>query len=127
MSSDIAALTGRSPSSVHQILRDMLDKGLIVRVGRGYLARKQNDAISAKNMVCIKAWQEVINPETGKPYDFAGLKALDAVMYGPIHEVNQITSDLEKELLDEFKSLNPNFRFDRYEILTDEEKDDFSA
>lgn len=32
-----------------------------------------------------------------------------------------ITSDFEKKLLDEFKEIHPNFRFDRYEIQTDEE------
>lgn len=39
---DIATLTGKTPASVRLILRDMLDKGLIIRGGRGYFAEKKN-------------------------------------------------------------------------------------
>lgn len=122
-SSDLAVLTGRTQASVHRILSDMLDEGSIIRVGRGYLIRKVDEVNSTKIKVCIKVWQEVINPATGKIHDEAGLKALDAIKYGPIHVVDEITSNLEKELLDEFKARHPDFRFDRYEIQTDEEKD----
>ena len=118
-SADIAKLSGRTQASVHRILSDMLDKGLIIRAGRGYLIRKQDDIVRIK--VCIKVWQEIIDPTTGKIHDEKGLNALDAIMYGPVHEVDEITSDLEKKLLDEFKEIHPNFRFDRYEIQTDEE------
>ena len=122
-SSDIAVLTGRTQASVHRILSDMLDEGLIIRAGRGYLVRKADEANPTKIKVCIKVWQEVINPATGKIHDEAGLKALDAIMYGPVHVVDEITSNFEKELLDEFRVLHPDFRFDRYEIRTDEEKE----
>ena len=115
----MAKLTGRTQASVHRILSDMLDKGLIIRAGRGYLIRKQDEIVRIK--VCIRVWQEIIDPTTGKIHDEKGLNALDAIMYGPVHEVDEITSDLEKKLLDEFKELHPNFRFDRYEIQTDEE------
>ena len=120
-SSDIAALTGKTQASVHRILSEMLDEGLIIRAGRGYLVRKADEANPTTIKVCIRVWQEVINPATGKIHDEAGLKALDAIMYGPVHVVDEITSNLEKELLDEFKALHPDFRFDRYEIRTDEE------
>ena len=36
---------------------------------------------------CVKAWQAVINPATGKVHDEAGLRALDAILYGPVREV----------------------------------------
>lgn len=41
-SAEIVNLTGRTSASVHQVLNDMLDKGLIIRVGRGYLVGKQD-------------------------------------------------------------------------------------
>ena len=122
-SSDIAAFTGKTQASVHRVLSDMLDEGLIIRAGGGYLVRKADEVTPTKIKVYIRAWQEAINPATGKTHDEVGLKALDAIMYGPVHEVVEITSNLEKELLDEFKALYPNFRFDRYEIRTDEEKE----
>lgn len=121
-SSDIALLTGKTQASVHRVLSGMLDKGLIIRAGRGYLARKQDEEKPIKIKVCIRVWQEIINPATGKTYDDVGLQALNGIMYGPVHEVNEISLDLEKQLLDEFKRIYPDFRFDRYEIRTDEKK-----
>lgn len=120
-SAEIATLTGKTQVSIHRILSDMLDKGLIIRVGNGYLARKLEK--EAKIKVCIRVWQEVINPATKRIHDEAGLKAQDAIMYGPVHEVeaDEITSDLGKKLLNEFKGLHPDFLFDRYDIWTDEE------
>lgn len=40
--------------------------------------------------VCIKAWQNVINPLTEKIHDEFGQKALDALLYGPVWNVEKI-------------------------------------
>lgn len=35
---------------------------------------------------CVKAWQDVIDPATGRVHDEVGLRALDAILYGPVLE-----------------------------------------
>ena len=130
---------GHRDQGFEEILRTIFNKPLHVKpplgkppewmsetdhgvVGNGYQVRKPKEKTSGKIKVCIRAWQEVINPETGRTHDEKGLKALDAVRYGPVHKVDRITSNLEQELLNEFKELYPDFRFDRFMIWTDEEK-----
>lgn len=43
---------------------------------------------------CVKAWQAVINPATGKVHDEVGLRALDALLYGPVREVDDVTDEI---------------------------------
>ena len=72
--------------------------------------------------VCVKAWQNVINPSTGKIHDDLGLKTLDALLYGPVRNVERITPKIRDEMIEEFHRKNPKFRYDCLEILTDEEE-----
>lgn len=67
---------------------------------------------------CVKAWQAVINPATGKVHDEAGLRALDAILYGPVREVAELTDEVADEMVEEFKYLHPDFRYDQLEIHT---------
>ena len=69
---------------------------------------------------CVKAWQEVINPQTRAIYDEIGLKALDALRYGPVREIEVITEKNRKEMIAEFEKKHPDFRYDFLEIVTDE-------
>lgn len=70
--------------------------------------------------VCIKAWQDVINPATGKVHDEEGLRALNAVLYGPVREVEDVTEEVVEDMKAEFEELYPAFRYDHLEIHTDE-------
>lgn len=67
---------------------------------------------------CVKAWQAVINPATGKVHDEAGLRALDAILYGSVREVDELTDEVADEMVEEFKYLYPDFRYDQLEIHT---------
>lgn len=65
---------------------------------------------------CVKAWQAVINPATGKVHDEVGLRALDAILYGPVREVDEVTDEIAEEMVTEFEKLHPDFRYDQLEI-----------
>ena len=67
---------------------------------------------------CIKAWQAVINPATGRVHDEAGLRALDAICYGPVREVEEVTDKIAEDMKAEFEKLHPGFRYDHLEIHT---------
>ena len=69
---------------------------------------------------CIKAWQDVINPRTGKVYDEAELLIFDAILYGPVREVKEVTDDVAEGMVDEFEKLHPDFRYDHLKIHTNE-------
>lgn len=70
--------------------------------------------------VCVKAWQKVIDLATGKVHDEVGLRALDAILFGPVREVKELTDDVAKEMVAEFEKLHPYFRYDHLEIHMDE-------
>lgn len=67
---------------------------------------------------CVKAWQAVINPATGKVYDESELRTLDAILYGPVKEVDEVTDEVAEDMRTEFESLHPDFRYDQIEIHT---------
>ena len=69
---------------------------------------------------CVKAWQDVINPATGRIHDEAGLRALDAILYGPVREIKELTDEVAEEMAAEFEKLHADFRYDHLEIHTDE-------
>ena len=48
--------------------------------------------------VCVKAWQDVYN-ENGLITDLIALKALDAIMYGPVWEIKEFTIDIAEKLV----------------------------
>ena len=65
---------------------------------------------------CVKTWQAVINPATGKVHDEVGLRALDALLYGPVREEDDVTDEIAEEMVTEFERLHPDFRYDQLEI-----------
>ena len=67
---------------------------------------------------CVKAWQAVVNPTTGKVHDEVGLRALDAILYGPVREVDEVTDEIAEEMVTEFEKLHTDFRYDQLEIHT---------
>ncbi len=67
---------------------------------------------------CVKAWQDIINTTTGKVWDEAGLRALSAILYGPVREVDKMTDEIVDDMTTEFEKLYPNFRYDHLEIHT---------
>ena len=67
---------------------------------------------------CIKAWQNVINPTTGRVHDEEGLQALDAILYGPVREVKDVTYEVFVDMEAEFKNLHPDFCYDNLKVLT---------
>ena len=69
---------------------------------------------------CIKAWQAVINPATGMVHDEAGLRALDALFYGPVREIEEVTEEVAEDMKAEFEKQYPDFRYDRLEIYTND-------
>ena len=71
--------------------------------------------------VYIKAWQNVIDPSTGKVHNELGLKALDALLYGPVRNVEKVTPEIYNEMIEEFQKKYPDFRYDCLKIMTDEE------
>lgn len=115
--SEIATKTGRTLNNVHRILRDMLRKNLILRVGKWYVKQKQEE-VPDKISACIKAWQDVINPATGRVHDDAGLRALNAILYGPVREVEEVTEAVAEDMKSEFVKLHPDFKYDHIEIHT---------
>lgn len=71
---------------------------------------------------CVKAWQEVISFSTKKIIqDENALRALNALLYGPVREINEINDRIKKEMTDEFKRLYPDFKYDFLEIITNKE------
>lgn len=74
---------------------------------------------------CVKAWQEVISFSTKKIIqDENALRALNALLYGPAREIKVINDRIKKEMIEEFKRLYPDFKYDFLEIITDEKKSD---
>ena len=71
---------------------------------------------------CVKAWQKVINPRTRMIHDEIGLKALDALLYGPVRDIETITEKTREEMIAEFEKKYPDFSYDFLEIITDEKK-----
>lgn len=57
---------------------------------------------------------------TGRIHDEAGLRALDAILYGPVREIKELTDEVAEEMAAEFEKLHPDFRYDHLEIHTDE-------
>lgn len=68
----------------------------------------------------VKAWQDIYN-QNGLITDEFSMKALDSIFYGPVREVDELTTDTADELIAEFEMLHPDFRYDHLEILTDQE------
>ncbi|MDD5891986.1 MAG: hypothetical protein PUC72_05550 [Bacteroidales bacterium] len=66
--------------------------------------------------VFITAWNDVINPTTGKIHDEEGLRALDAIHYGPKREVEEVTDTVAEEMVAEFEKLYPDFCYDHIEL-----------
>ena len=64
---------------------------------------------------CVKAWQAVINPAIGKVHDEVGFRALDALFYGPVREVDDVTDEIAEEMVTEFERLHPDFRYDQFD------------
>lgn len=71
-----------------------------------------------KVKACVKAWENVIDPKTGKVHDEAGLRIYDAILYGTVREVEELTDEVADEMVEEFKYLHPDFRYDQLEIHT---------
>lgn len=71
---------------------------------------------------CVKAWQAVIDPKTGKVHDELGLRALDAIMYGPLWKIDSVSAEIRGKMIAECKTLHPDFRYDCLEIVTDEQQ-----
>ena len=67
--------------------------------------------------VCVKAWDDVINPAKGAVHNDEGLFALDAIEYGETHEVDSITRENRKNMVEDFKQNHPGRGFDHYEVL----------
>ena len=65
---------------------------------------------------CVKAWENVIDPKTGNVHDEAGLRIYDAIFYGPVREVDELTDEIAEEMVTEFEKLHPDFRYDQLEI-----------
>ena len=66
----------------------------------------------------VKAWEAVINPKTGKVYDEEELRVFDAILYGPVREVEVLTDEVAEEMVAEFEKLHPDFHYDHLEINT---------
>ena len=70
--------------------------------------------------ICIKAWNNVIvQHHNGYSYD-QELEALDSIRFGPSHEVEETSTDIFDNLLDEFKMHNPDFYFDNASLVIEE-------
>ncbi len=63
--------------------------------------------------VRVKAWKEVLNPSTGLVYDDEGLEALDAIRYGKVYEVEEMSEHMSEVLVKEFEADNPEYAFCR--------------
>lgn len=70
---------------------------------------------------CVKAWQDIFN-EKGPITDEFGLKALDAIKYGPLRTIKELTFEVSDDMAEEFRRLYPDFRYDHLDIMTDEAK-----
>ena len=68
--------------------------------------------------VCIVARQPILNPNTQKRYSDEDLRKFDGILYGPVHVVDEITMDLQKELRIEFEKLYPDFGNADYEVVS---------
>ena len=68
--------------------------------------------------VCIVARQPILDPNTKKRYSDEDLRKLDGILYGPVHAVDEITMDLQKELRIEFEKLYPDFGYADYEVVS---------
>lgn len=68
----------------------------------------------------VKAWQDIYN-EKGLITDVESLRALNAILFGPVWEIKELTTDVADKMVDEFEKLYPDFRYDHLEIQTDEE------
>lgn len=66
--------------------------------------------------VRVKAWDKIIDYETKRVHDDKGLYALDALQYGPIHEIDEFTPDIERALIEEYIQTHPDTHFDMYEV-----------
>ena len=43
---------------------------------------------------------------------------MDAILYGPVREVDEVTDEVADEMVAEFEKLHPDFRYDQLEIYT---------
>ena len=68
----------------------------------------------------VKAWQDIYN-EKGLITDVESLRALNAILFGPVREIKDLTTDVADKMVEEFEKLYPDFRYDHLEIQTDEE------
>ena len=69
----------------------------------------------------IKAWQSIIDPKTNKVYDEEGLRHLDGIKSGNVRDVDEITPEIEKNMLDEFRMKYPDFVYDNYKLFTEDD------
>ena len=67
----------------------------------------------------VKAWQDLINPATGKVYDEEGLRNLNSILYGPEREIEEVTDEIAEDMKADFEKMYPDFRYDQLEIHTD--------
>ena len=65
----------------------------------------------------VKAWQDTFN-EKGIITDLESLRALNAILFGPVREIKELTTDVADKMADEFEKLYPDFRYDHLEIQT---------
>ncbi len=68
----------------------------------------------------VKAWQDIYN-EKGLITDVESLRALKCILFGPVWEIKELTTEVADKMADEFEKLYPDFRYDHLEIQTDEE------
>ena len=73
-----------------------------------------------KKKANIIARQLIINPTTGKPHDDQGLYALDGIMYGSLHIVDEQEDNnkIMHMLIKEFEENHPDFHANSYELIT---------
>lgn len=65
----------------------------------------------------IKAWQDVFN-EHGIITDEYSLQALQAIKFGPVWDIEELTMEVADKMTDEFNKMFPGFRYDHLEIRT---------
>jgi len=75
---------------------------------------------TVKKKANIIARQLIINPTTGKPHDDQGLYALDGIMYGSLHIVDEQEDNnkIMHMLIKEFEEKHPDFHANSYELIT---------
>ena len=67
--------------------------------------------------ICIKAWDNLINPVTDMVYDDEGLFLFDAIKYSEVKEVDVITPEIVDKMIEDFIQEHSGRRYDHYEFV----------